>query len=163
VPFADSQGDRLVLGWNATSPQAASAAKRIPSVWEIFKHAKISKLDSYFEILDARFGKSLGGVLIQVGSGPASYDAAFSAGNALFLLKDGKRVSVYSLQDGRLEARLVGGIPPQTRTTISLPWKKDQAASSSTIWKRRQARPNNFFPNPSPTPISPLTATACSF
>jgi hypothetical protein len=111
VPFADPQGDRLVLGWNASSPHAASAAKRIPSVWEIFKHAKISKLDSYFEILDARFGKSVGGVLIQVGSGPASYDAAFSAGDTLFLLKDGKRVSVYSLQDGRLEARLVGGIP----------------------------------------------------
>ena len=111
VPFADPQGDRLVLGWNATSPHAASAAKRIPSVWEIFKHAKISKLDSYFEILDARFGKPVGGLLIQVGSGPASYDAAFSAGNALFLLKDGKRVSVYSLRDGRLEARLVGGIP----------------------------------------------------
>jgi len=111
VPFADPQGDRLVLGWNATSPHAASAAKRIPSVWEIFKHAKISKLDSYFEILDARFGKSVGGVLIQVGSGPASYDAAFSAGDALFLLKDRKRVSVYSLLDGRLEARLVGGIP----------------------------------------------------
>jgi hypothetical protein len=111
VPFADPQGDRLILGWNATSPHAASAAKRIPSVWEIFKHAKISKFDSYFEILDARFGESVGGVLIQVGSGPASYDAAFSAGDALFLLKDGKRVSVYSLQDGSLKARLVGGIP----------------------------------------------------
>jgi hypothetical protein len=111
VAFADPQGDRLVLGWNATSPHAASAAKRIPSVWETFKRAKISRLDSYFEILDARFGKSVGGVLIQVGSGPASYDAAFSVGDALFLLKDGKRVSVYSLRDGRLEARLVGGIP----------------------------------------------------
>ena len=111
VPFADPQGDRLVLGWNATSPHAASAAKRIPSAWAIFKHAKISKLDSYFEILDARFGESVGGVLIQVGSGPASYDAAFSAGDALFLRKDGKRVSVYSLQDGNLKARLVGGIP----------------------------------------------------
>jgi hypothetical protein len=111
VPFADPQGDRLILGWPATSPHAASAAKRIPSVWEIFKHAKISKLDSYFEILDARSGEPVGGVLIQVGSGPLSYDAAFSAGNALFLLKDGKRVSVYSLQDGSLEARLVGGIP----------------------------------------------------
>ncbi len=111
VPFADPQGERLVLGWDATSLHAASAAKRIPSIWEIFKRAKISKLDSYFEILDARSGKSVGGVLIQVGSGPASYDAAFSAGDALFLLKDGKRVSVYSLQDSSLKARLVGGIP----------------------------------------------------
>jgi hypothetical protein len=111
VPFADPQGERVVLGWNAQSLNAQSAAKRIPSVWEIFKHAKISKLDSYFEILDARSGKSIGGVLIQAGSGPASYDAAFSAGDALFLSKDGKRVSVYSLQDGSLKVRLVGGIP----------------------------------------------------
>jgi hypothetical protein len=111
VPFADPQGDRLVLGWNAQSPFAQSAARRIPAVWEIFKHAKISKLDSYFEILDARSGESIGGVLIQVGSGPASYDAAFSAGDSLFLTKDGKRVSVYSLQDGSLKVRLVGAIP----------------------------------------------------
>ncbi len=111
VPFADPQGDRLVLGWKAQSPHAQSAARRIPSVWEVFKHAKISKLDSYFEVLDERSGKSVGGILIQVGSGPASYDAAFSAGDALFLIKDGKRVSVYSLQDGSLKARLVGGIP----------------------------------------------------
>jgi hypothetical protein len=111
VPFADPQGERLILGWYAKSPGAESAANRIPQVWEIFKHAKISKLDSYFEVLDALSGKSVGGVLIQVGSGPASYDAAFSAGDALFLIKDGKRVSVYSLQDGNLKARITGGIP----------------------------------------------------
>jgi hypothetical protein len=111
VPFADPQGERLVLGWYAKSPGAESAAKHILQVWEIFKHAKISKLDSYFEVLDALSGKPVGGVLIQVGSGPASYDAAFSAGDALFLIKDGKRVSAYSLQDGNLKARFTGGIP----------------------------------------------------
>jgi hypothetical protein len=111
VPFADPQGERLVLGWNASSSGAEAAAKRIASAWENFKHAKLSKLDSYFEILDARSGKSVGGVLIQVGSGPVSYDAAFSVGDALFLIKDGKRVSIYSLQDGSLKARLVGGTP----------------------------------------------------
>jgi hypothetical protein len=111
IPFADPQGNRLVLGWYAQDPRAQAAAKRIPSVWEIFKRAKISKLDSYFEIVDALSGGSVGGVLVQVGSGPLSYDAAFSTGDALFLVKDGKRVSVYSLQDGSLKARLVGGIP----------------------------------------------------
>ena len=110
-PFADPQGERLVLGWKATSPNAQSAAKRFPAVWEIFKYTKISKLDSYFEIIDAVSGKSIGGVLVQVGSGPASYDAAYSAGDTLFLLKDGKRVSVYSIEDGSLKARLVGGYP----------------------------------------------------
>jgi len=111
IPFADPQGGRVVLGWNAQDPGAQSAAKKVPSAWEIFKHAKISKLDAYFEILDALTGKSIGGVLVQVGSGPASYDAAFSTGDALFLLKDRKRVSVYSLQDGSLKARMVGGLP----------------------------------------------------
>ncbi len=119
VPFADPQGDRVVLGWYAESPGAESAAKRIPQVWEIFKHAKISKLDSYFEVLDALSGKPVGGVLIQVGSGPASYDAAFSVGDALFLIKDGKRVSVYSLKDGDLKVRLTGGIPTvNSRTNL---------------------------------------------
>ena len=68
-------------------------------------------LDSFFEILDAHSGKTLGGVLVQQGSGPYSYDAAFSVGDALFLMKDGKRVSVYSLRDGSLKARFVGGFP----------------------------------------------------
>ncbi len=111
VPFADPQGDRVVLAWNAKSSGAEAAAKKIPAVWEIFKQAKRMNLDTFFEILDARSGKSLGGVLVQQGSGPYSYDAAFSVGDALFLMKDGKRVSVYSLQDGSLKARFVGGFP----------------------------------------------------
>jgi hypothetical protein len=163
VPFADPQGERVVLGWNAQSLHAQSAAKRIPSVWEIFKHAKISKLDSYFEILDARSGKSIGGVLIQAGSGPASYDAAFSAGDTLFLSKDGKRVSVYSLQDGSLKVRLVGGFPPQTCRTISSRWSKDPPASLSTIWTLPPNSINKFSPTPSHTPISPPPAIVCSF
>ena len=111
VPFADPQGERLVLAWNAKSSGAEAAAKRIRSAWEIFKHAKLSKLDTYFEIVDASSGKSIGGALVQQSSGPYSFEAAFSVGDALFLVKDGKRVSVHSLQDGRLLARLFGVIP----------------------------------------------------
>jgi len=117
VPFADPQGDRVVLGWNAKSAGAEEAAKRIPSVWESFKQAKRMNLDSFFEILDTRSGKTLGGVLVQQGSGPYSYDAAFSVGDALFLMKDGKRVSVYSLQDGSLKSRFVGGFPTASAQT----------------------------------------------
>lgn len=117
VPFADPQGDRVVLAWNAKSSGAEDAAKKIPAVWEIFKQAKRMNLDSFFEILDARSGKTLGGVLVQQGSGPYSYDAAFSVGDALFLMKDGKRVSVYSLQDGSLKARFVGGFPTASAQT----------------------------------------------
>ena len=117
VPFADPQGDRVVLAWNAKSSGAEDAAKKIPAVWEIFKQAKRMNLDSFFEILDARSGKTLGGVLVQQGSGPYSYDAAFSVGDALFLMKDGKRVSVYSLRDGSLKGRFVGGFPTASART----------------------------------------------
>lgn len=60
---------------------------------------------------DARSGKSLGGVLVQVGNHAWSFDAAFSEGDTLFLLKDGIRVSLFSLSDGALKAKLVGNKP----------------------------------------------------
>lgn len=111
VSFADPQGERLVLAWNGNSPGAEEAAKRIPAVWGNFKKAKPTILDTYFEVVDARSGQSVGGVLVQQGSGPYRFDAAFSVGEALFLVKDGKRVSVRSLQDGSLKAQFVGGMP----------------------------------------------------
>ncbi|MGB2622007.1 MAG: hypothetical protein WBL56_18370 [Candidatus Acidiferrum sp.] len=111
VPFADPQGERLVLAWLGNSPGAEEAAKRIPEVWSIFKKAKPTKLDTYFEVLDARSGKTIGGLLLQRGSGPYSFDAAFSVGGALILVKDEKRISLHSLQDGRLLVQLVGALP----------------------------------------------------
>jgi hypothetical protein len=111
IPFADPQGDRFVLAWNAKAEGAESAAKRIPSAWEVYKHAKVTKLDTFFEVMDARSAKPVGGVLVQQGSGPFSYESAFSVADALFLVKDGKRVSEYSLSSGNRLAQLVGGMP----------------------------------------------------
>ncbi|MGB6670459.1 MAG: hypothetical protein WBE73_19100, partial [Candidatus Acidiferrum sp.] len=90
---------------------AEEAAKRLPAVWQLFKKAKRAKLDTYFEVLDALSGQPVGGVLMQRGSGPYSFDAAFSVGDALFLVRDGRRISVLSLQDGSERAQIVGGIP----------------------------------------------------
>jgi hypothetical protein len=50
-------------------------------------------------------------VLVQVGNHASSFDAAFSEGDTLFLLKDGVRVSLFSLSDGALKAKLVGDKP----------------------------------------------------
>lgn len=111
VPFADPQGERFVLAWYARSEAAQSEAKRVHPAAQMFKQAKLTKLDTFFEVLDARSGKALSGVLVQQGSGPYSYDAAFSVGDALFLVKDGKRVFVYSLQSGNELVRLVGAMP----------------------------------------------------
>jgi WD40 repeat protein len=111
TPFADPQGERLVLGWKAKSSEAKSGASRNPATREILKNSKLTDRDSFFEVLDARSGNSVGGVLVMAGSGAASFDAAFSAGNTLILEKDGSRVSLYSLRDGQLKARLVGFRP----------------------------------------------------
>lgn len=111
TPFADPQGDRFVLGWRAKSYGAKEAASHAPAAQAIYKAAKLMDRDSFFEALDARTGKSLGGVLVQAGSGPTSFDSAFSAGDALILIKDGVRVTIYSLRDGTMKAHLVGARP----------------------------------------------------
>lgn len=111
VPFPDPQGTRLVLGWRAQSDEARQAASHYPAAKQILKKAKLDEHDTFFEVLDARSGKSLGGVLVQVGNHASSFDAAFSEGDTLFLVKDGIRVSLFSLSDGALKAKLVGNKP----------------------------------------------------
>jgi len=111
TPFADPQGDRFVLGWRAKSYGAKEAASHNPAVQALYKTAKLTDRDSFFEALDARTGKSLGSALVQIGNGPTSFDSAFSEGDALILIKDGVRVTIYSLRDGTLKAHLVGARP----------------------------------------------------
>ncbi len=111
TPFANPQGERLVLGWKAKSSEAKSVASRNPALREILKNSKFTDHDSYFEAVDARSGKSIGGVFVTAGSGASTFDAASSAGDSIILQKDGVRVSLYSLSDGQLKARLVGVRP----------------------------------------------------
>lgn len=111
TPFADPQGDRLVLGWKAKSSEARSAASRNPVTRETLKKSKLTDHDSFFEVLDARSGNSLGGVLVMAGNGASSFDAALSAGDTLILQKDSARVSLYSLADGELKTHLLGVRP----------------------------------------------------
>jgi hypothetical protein len=114
TPFTDPQGERIVLGWKAKSSGAKEAASHDPASRASYKSAKLTDHDSFFQALDARTGKPVGGVLVQVGNGPATFDSAFSAGEAMILVKDGVRVSIYSLRDGKLNAHLVG-----VRTSLS--------------------------------------------
>jgi hypothetical protein len=50
-------------------------------------------------------------VLVQSGGGPANFDWAFSADDAIIFSRDAVRVQVYSMRDGGLKARLVGTRP----------------------------------------------------
>lgn len=48
---------------------------------------------------------------MQFGSGPRSFDSAFSCGDAFFLVKDANRISLFNLQNSRLIARVRGERP----------------------------------------------------
>lgn len=108
IPFSDPQGTHIVLGWQAGTGSARHAARQFPGAQAAYKKQKIKEHDTFFEALDATTGTSLGGVLVQFGSGPASFDSAFSLGNDLFLVKDLYRISVFRLQEGNILARLRG-------------------------------------------------------
>jgi hypothetical protein len=108
IPFSDPQGTRIVLGWRANTGSAHHVAKQFPGARAAYKSQKLKEHDAFFEALDAATGTSLGGVLVQFGSGPASFDSAFSVGNDLFLVKDLYRISVFNLKVGNILARLRG-------------------------------------------------------
>jgi hypothetical protein len=135
VAFPDPQGVRLVLGWKAKSDGARDAARRHPAAQQTLKKAKLDEHDTFFEVLDARSGKSLGAVLAQVGSHASSFDAAFSAGDSLILLKDGFRVSLFSLSEGTLKAKLVGRKPAASETNDLL--VLDEGAGKLALYDSR--------------------------
>ena len=117
IPFADPQGERLVLSWQAKSAGAWAAAKYDRAARDAMKKAKLTDQDSFLEALDARTGKSLGGVLVQSGTSPANFDWLFSVGQAIIFSRDSVRVHVYSMQDGQLKAKLVGIRPSANAQT----------------------------------------------
>jgi VWFA-related protein len=108
IPVPDPQGERLVLSWDAKSSGAWAAAKHEITRKEVFKKGALSDQDSYLEVLEARTGKSLGGIVVESGSSPVDFDVIFSVGDSIIFSRDGVRVYVYSMLDGRLKARLSG-------------------------------------------------------
>jgi hypothetical protein len=111
VPFADPQGERVVLGWIATTESARAEAKQVLRGARPPKIANRSEHDTYFEVVDARTGKALGGVTVQVGAGPEDFESVFSVGDALIMVKDDVRITVFSLSSGREIDRFFGSVP----------------------------------------------------
>jgi len=108
VPFADPQGERLVLSWQANSVGALAAARHNTTIRNALRNARLTDQDSFLEVLDARTATPLGGVLVQSGTGPANFDCILSVGKTIVFCRDAARVQVYSLEDGQLKAKLTG-------------------------------------------------------
>ena len=110
-PFPDPQGKRIVLGWRAKTPGGEAAARRCPRALPVFRKAKLNPRDTFFEVLDGSTAATIGGILVQSGSGPLTFDSVFSAGSMLLASKDEGRAVLYSLDDGELKAHLNGFLP----------------------------------------------------
>jgi hypothetical protein len=109
VPYSDPQGERVVIGWHAMTSGGQALAKRYPSLKRQMDAVKLTLNDAVFEVLDAASGKSVGTAFVRVGWGPESFDSVFSVGDFLICVRDGARVTVYSLSTGEIQARLFGG------------------------------------------------------
>lgn len=108
VPFADPQGERIVLGWRATTPGGEALAKQYPKLKQEISAAKLTMDDAVFEVVDGASGNGVGAVLVRVGFGPGSFDFVFSVGDYLICVRDGARVTVYSLTSGEIQGRVFG-------------------------------------------------------
>jgi hypothetical protein len=85
-----------------------SLAKRYPALKRQMDATELTLNDAVFEVLEAASGKSVGTALVRVGFGPESFDTVFSVGDFLICVRDGARVTVYSLSTGEIQARLYG-------------------------------------------------------
>ncbi len=108
VPYADPQGERVALGWRATMTGGQALAKRYPALKKRLDAVRLTIDDAVFEVLEASSGKAVGTTLVRVGWGPESFDSVFSLGDFLICVRDGARVTVYSLSTGEIHARVFG-------------------------------------------------------
>jgi len=117
IPFADPQGERLVLGWVATSEAAKTEAKKLRKEFGDLKASNLTEHDTFLEVLDARNGKIIGAAFAQIGAGPEEFEFVFAAGDALILVKDEVRITILSISTGKVAARLTGSIPAASGET----------------------------------------------
>lgn len=111
IPFVNPQGDRIVFAWRAETPGARVAAAHNPAARQNLEKAKLQAQDTFFEIVEARSGKTLGGTVMQNSAGPERFDSVFSAGDWLISSRDGNRLMVQSISTGEEIGRTFGYYP----------------------------------------------------
>lgn len=148
VPFSDPQGDRIVLGWSASSDGGKKAAKDNAVAAKALKADKKTTHDIYFEILEARTGKTVGGVLVPSNAPADTFDEAFSEGDWLVLARDGQRVMVESLSTGEEILRLHGWRPSIHPGSALLTLSAEETELDLYDLKAREKLKDYRFPGP---------------
>lgn len=111
IPFLDPEGERTVLAWNAATPGASKVAKLEPSVRKEMASVGDRGTHTLFEVVDAKTGITVGGVLDQRRLQPQQFDVALSRGGWLVNVRNQSRTTVFSLTSGEVVVRVYGSMP----------------------------------------------------
>jgi WD40 repeat protein len=109
--FVSAAGERLIFLWSGKSDGVREEMASSSKLVERWKNVSLGEGDVFAEILNARDGVALGGVVIHTGKYSFTPEHADAVGDTLALTDNRNRVLVYSLITGDVRARLFGSRP----------------------------------------------------
>jgi WD40 repeat protein len=109
--FVSASGDRLVFLWPGKSDGMREEMARSRGLVERWKNVSVSDGDVFAEVLNARDGTALSGVVIHTGKYSFTPEHADAVGDSLIVTDNRNRVLVYSLASGEVRQRLFGSQP----------------------------------------------------
>jgi WD40 repeat protein len=103
--------ERIVFYWRLPSFEVSRMADSDPALRERLKSQHDKEQDYYVEVVEARTGKKLGGLLVETGRGSFWVRNVLSSGDWLVVSDWYDRLLLYSLSTGELKAKLFGRNP----------------------------------------------------
>jgi WD40 repeat protein len=102
APFTSSSGERLVLAWGGKQSRYKQPGNKSLSL-TVYSPARLhlSRQDSYFEVVNTKTGKTIGGVKDRTDGSPSQIKNAFSAGNWVAIEPDSNNIVVFALSSGK--------------------------------------------------------------
>ncbi|HWQ03577.1 MAG TPA: hypothetical protein VNL38_03770, partial [Candidatus Nitrosotenuis sp.] len=103
--------DRIVFYWQMPSREVNRIADEDPVLRQRLKAWKDRDADYYVEVVEARTGKKLGGVLVETGVGSFRVRDVLTAGDWVVVGDTLDRLLLFSLSTGDLKAKVFGRYP----------------------------------------------------
>jgi hypothetical protein len=103
--------ERIVFYWRLPSHEVSRLADEDRALREKLKQWRDKERDFYVEVVDARTGKKIGGLLVETGQGSFWLRNVLSSGDWLVVSDVLDRLLLYSLSTGELKAKLFGRYP----------------------------------------------------
>ena len=100
--FTNSSAGRLVLSWGGKQAKYKQpTSKFLRETTYKPNQLQLSPQDAYFEVLDTKTGKTIGGVIDPQGGSPRQVMGVFSAGDWVAVEEEGAHIIVFALSNGK--------------------------------------------------------------